>query len=270
MNHATNPHFLYLHSSIATQKQVYDYVQRCIGLFEDFLGEKLNREIIVNTVTKYDGTPLKHSYVWCKSVEVVNLLLNRTRDGVDRTEDMPDPEHDTLAAENDLFEFFIAPTPVDCLWADLVEEEERLISKTLKRIVKRPMKPLVEFGTIEMTDIQKSKYTDMTEIHIKFFNLKVPIRAGYKTFKLFALHVSKDVTEQQLRKYFEPYASEKKSLYDKKSYPLIHIDRKSNPTSVSITYQPSSWDGIFALLMNKRVVISDKCTLNFDMYRDSE
>jgi hypothetical protein len=276
MNNITNPHFLYLHSSIATQKQVYDYIQQCIGLFEDFLGEKLNREIIVNTVTKYDGTPLKHSYVWCRSVEVVNLLLNRTKDGMERTENAPDPEHDTTEAENDLIEFFMTPTPLDCLWSDLVEEEERLVSKTVKRNVKRQMKPFVDFGTIEMTEEQKKKYLDSsetkstpsTEIQVKMFHLSIPIRAGYSHHRLFALHVSKDVSEQQLRKYFEPYSSLKKNIYDKKNYPVIYIDRRSNPTCVTISYQPATYDAIFALLMNKKIMISEKCMLNFELFRE--
>lgn len=269
MNSITNPHFLYLHTSIATQSQVYDYVQRCIGRFEEFLGEKLNREIIVNTVTKYDGTPLKHSYVWCRSVEVVNLLLNRTKEGVDRVEEIPDPEHDTEQDEKNLMEFFMRPTPLDCSWVDLVDEEEYLISKTVKRKIEIPMKPLVEFGNVELTPEQKMKYPDMNEIQIKFFRLSIPIRPGFISNKLFANHVSKDVTEQQIRKYFEPYASEKKNIHDKRTYPMIHIDRKSNPTSVTITYQPLSCDGVFALVMNKRLFLSEKCTLNFDLYRDT-
>lgn len=282
MNNITNPHFLYLHSSIATQKQVYDYIQRCIGLFEEFLGEKLDRDIIVNTVTKYDGTPLKHSYVWCRSVEVVNLLLNRTKDGVERTEYAPDPEHDTTEAEKELFDFFMTPTPLDCLWEDLVEEEERLVAKTVKRNVKREMKPLVDFGKIEMTEEQKKKYLEnlesksntsidivpSTEINVKMFHLSIPIRSGYSHHRLFALHVTKDVGEQQLRKYFEPYSSPKKNVYDKKNYPVIYIDRKSNPTCVTISYQPGTYDAIFALLMNKKIMISEKCMLNFELFRE--
>jgi len=269
MNTITNPHFLYLHSSIATQSQVYEYVQSCIKMFEDLLNEKFNREIIVNTVTKYDGTPLKHSYVWCRSIEVVNLLLNRTKDGVDRVEEIPDPEHDTVECERKLMEFFMKPTPINCSWVDLVDEEEQLISKTIKRKIKRPMKPLVEFGTIVPTEEQRLKYPNVDEIQIKFFHLSVPFRAGYMNHKLFANHISKEITEQHIRKYFEPYVSEKKDPRDKKTYPIIHIDRKSNPTSVSVCYQPLSYDGTFALLMNKRIVFSEKSILNFELYRES-
>ena len=268
MNQTTNPHFLYLHSSIATQLQVYDYIQRCIGLFEEYFNEKFNREVIVNVVTKYDGTPLNHSYVWCKSVEVVNLLLNRTKDGIDRTEDYPDPEHDTTEAEEELVQFFMQSTPLDCSWVDLVEEEEMLVSKTMKRLIKRQMKPLVDFGVIEMTLEQKTKYPDMKDIHVKFMPLRVPVRAGYCYHKLFANHISKDVTDNQIKKYFEPFCSEKKNVHDKRNYPIINIDRKSNPTSVMVTYQPASMDGVFAVLMNKKVVLSEKCTLNFDLYRE--
>jgi hypothetical protein len=263
----TNPHFLYLHSSIATQNQVYTYIKKSITLLEGYFQEKFDKEIIVNTVTKYDGTPLKHSYVWCKSVKVVNLLLNRTKEGVDRVEECPDPEHDTTEDEKRLMEFFMRPAPEDCCWVDLVEEEEFLVSKTIKRKVERPMKPFVDFGTIEMTEEQKQKYKDMNEIYVKYFPLKVPSKPGISCNKLFALHITKDVTEEQIRKVFEPYVSEVKNSFDKKEYPLIYIERRSNPTSVSVTYHPSSFDGIFASLMNKKVIISDKCTLNFELYR---
>ena len=269
MNQITNPHFLYLHSSIATQNQVYDYVQRCIRLLEDFLNEKLNKEIIVNTVTKHDGTPLNHSYVWCKSVEVVNLLLNRTKEGVDRVEEQEDPDHDTTVAENDLLEFFLRPTPLEYSWVDLVEEEEILIARTVKRTVQRPMKPYVDFGTVMLTDDQLKKYPQVKDIHIKFFHLKIPMKTGMSTHKLFALHVPKDLSEAQIRKVFEPYVSEKKSIHDKKNYPLINIDKKANPTCVTVSYQPASFDAIFAILMNKRVIFSEKCSLNFELYRSN-
>lgn len=270
MNHITNPHFLYLHSSIATQSQVYTYVHSCIGLLEEYLKEKLDREIIVNVITRHDGTPLKHSYVWCRSIEVVNLLLNRTKDGIDRVEEYPDPEHDTKEDGERLLKFFLKRTPENCCWVDLVEEEEKLVAKTVKRSVQRPMKPFVEFGTISMTEDQKKKYTDMNEIQIKFFHLRIPIKPGYSHTRMFALHITKDVTEKQIRKIFEPYASENKNVMDKNHYPLIYIDRRSNPTNVSISYQPSTFDAVFALLMNKKVMISDKCMLNFDLYRQNE
>jgi hypothetical protein len=199
---------------------------------------------------------------------VANLLLNRTKDGVDRVEDIPDPEHDTNEDEKNLIEFFLRPTPEDCSWVDLVDEEELLVSKTIKRMIKRPMKPLVDFGNIEPTEEQRSKYPNVEEIQVKYFHLNIPVRPGYMNHKLFANHVSKDVTEYQIRKYFEPYASEKKNIHDKKTYPIIHIDRKANPTNVTICYQPLSYDGVFALLMNKRVTLSEKTTLNFELYRE--
>jgi hypothetical protein len=271
MNHITNPHFLYLHSSIATQEQMYTYVKKCITLLEEYFQEKFDKEIIVNVVTKHDGTPLKHSYIWCKSIEVVNLLLNRTKEGVDRVEDCPDPEHDTTEDELRLFEFFLKPTPVDCSWVDLVEEEEKLKFKTIKRTIKRPMKPFVNFGCIEMTEEQKINYPDMNEIQIKFFHLKVPTKRGFSCSKLFALNVTKDVTEKQIQKLFEPYVGDQRKItLDKKQYPLVYIDRRSNPTCVSVAYHPTSFDGFFASLMNKKVVISDKCVLNFELYRQNE
>jgi hypothetical protein len=270
MNHISNPHFLYLHSSFATQSQVYTFVQKCIHLLEEYLNEQLDKEIIVNTVTKHDGTPLNHSYVWCKSVKVVNLLLNRTKEGVDRVEDFPDPEHDTTEDEQRLFEFLMKETPVPCSWVDLVEEEERLTLKTVKRTVQRPMKPYVDFGNVEMTEEQMKKYPEMKEIQIRFFPLKVPTKRGVSCTKLFALHVTKDVNEKQIRKLFEPFVRDiTKDTYDKK-YPIVYIDRRSNPTCVSVTYQPSTFDGVFAALMNKKVVISDKCTLNFELYRQND
>jgi hypothetical protein len=269
MNHISNPHFLYLHSSIATQNQVYNYVQKCISLLEDYFEEKFDKEIIVNTVTKHDGTPLNHSYVWCKSIKVVNILLNRTKEGVDRVEEYPDPEHDTTEDEQRLLQFFMQPTPFPCSWSDLVEEEERLVAKTIRRTLQKPMKPFVDFGTIELTEEQKKKYSDMKEIHIKFFPLKVPTKRGTSSTKLFALHVTKDVTEKQIRKLFEPFAKDNsKDTHDKKEYPIVYIDRRSNPTSVSVVYQPSTFDGVFASLMNKKVMISDKCTLNFELYKE--
>jgi hypothetical protein len=278
MSHYTNPHYLYLFSSIATQKQVYDYTIECIKKLEEVLGESLSHKISVNTITKYDGTPLKHSYVWLKSVEVANLLLNKNKDGSERVEECIDPTHDTSEAESKLSEFFNSPVPDGVSWVDVIEEEEILVSATMKRMIKKEMDPLVKFGTIELSEEQKLKYPDMKQIEITFYPVKIHSKPGLSHNKLYAQFVPKDVTEQDLRSHFERYVSEKttfrsfqghQGVRDKKNYPIIHFERRNNPSSVMVIYHPLSTDAIFASLMLKKFVIPDKCTLNFELFRDS-
>jgi len=269
MNQLSNPHYLYLHSSIATQSQVHDYILSLIEKFEVVLDTKLNKEFIVNTVTKFDGTPLKHSYVWFKSEIVAGLFLNKDLEGNDRVEQYPDPDHDTTEAEIKLKEFLNESIPFGSKWVDLVDTEERLQRNTIKNLITRAKERLVPFVGIEPTPEQKLKNPDLGMISVEFYPCKINGRSNVSYSKLFAVHVAKDVTEAQIRKYFEPFATNKSCNTKKQEYPIVQIDRKSNPHSVTVNYCPSTMDGLFALSMVKKVVIHEKCTLNFDLYRQN-
>lgn len=269
MNQLYNPHYLYLHSGIATQSQVKSYILSLIDQFEVVLGTKLNKEFIVNTVTKFDGTPLKHSYVWFKSESVAGLFLNKDLEGNDRVEQYPDPNHDTTESEKKFQEFMSESFPLGAKWVDLVETEEQLYRNTIKKLITRPKECLVPFVGIIPTEDQKLKNPDMGMISVEFYTCKINGRSNVSYSKLFAVHVAKDVTEAQIRKYFEPFATNKSYNTKKQEYPIVQIDRKSNPHSVTVNYCPSTMDGIFALSMVKKVVIHERCTLNFDLYRQN-
>jgi hypothetical protein len=269
MSQLTNPNYLYLHSSIASQSQVEEYIKQCLNQFEKVLGVKLNKEFIVNTVTKFDGMPLKHSFVWFKKVQTAELFLNKDLDGKERVEEFPDPDHDTSQDEKRLQEFLMRPTAPGERWEHLVEEEEILTRRTQKCMIKRPMKPLIEFTTIPATPEQLAKWSDQSQIEISFYPCKIQPRPGYSHSKLFAVHVSKDISESQIRKYFDPFSSVKKDKDSKKEYPLVHIDRKSSPNSVTVMYQPFSMDAVFAINMIRKLYVNEKCTLNFDLYREN-
>lgn len=268
MNQLSNRHYLYLHSSIATQTQVYQYIQSLMEEFEKVLNVKLNKEFIVNTVHKYDGTPLKHSFVWFKSIQSAELFLNKDLEGKDRAEEYPDPNHDTSEEEKRFQEFMNSPTPVDARWEDLVDEEEMLYNKTIKNKIKKPQNPLIQYPGITPSSDQLEKNPDLQNIDVEFYSCKVYGKPNCSYHKLFAIHVAKDVSEAQIRKHFIPFATTK-NVHEKKDYPLVHIDRKSNPHSVTISYCPGSMDAVFALCMVKKVFVQDKCTLNFDLYREN-
>jgi hypothetical protein len=267
MSQISNPHYLYAHSSVATQSQLVQYIHRCLDRLDQFFGMKLDREFQVNTVTKYDGTPLLHSYIWVKDIKVANLLINKTIDGKERTEELEDPEHDTTEDEKRLQDFYQTATPMNASWVSLVEEEENLIVKTKKRTIFRPLPHYVSFGTIEPTSEQKIKYPDIKEIVISFFDCSIRLKSGFSYTKLYANHCPKDITEKQIRKYFEKYVPDQKDPHGKKSYPLIQIDRKSTNGSILLTFQPCSFDVFFIILMAKRAII-DEHVLNFELYKE--
>jgi hypothetical protein len=266
MNNLHNPHFLYLHSSIANQTQVYDYLQRALNALERYYKKKFDREIIVNTVVKYDGTPLKHSYVWCRSVETANILCNKTPEGQERYEEVEVEDDDSREAEKKLIDFLQMSHPSGTSWVELVEEEERLDNLIRRNKVKRSLTTVVDFGTIPLSEDQMVKYSQEYEsIPVKVFPVGLPSRTGFSSNRLFAYHNSRDIDENQIRKHFEKYATHKKDPFDKKNYPTVYVDRRSHPTYITVSFHPSSNDGIFALLMNKKLSLSDKCLLSFDL-----
>jgi hypothetical protein len=264
-----NPHYLYLHTSIATQSQVKDYILRALDALEEYYGRKFDREIVVNTIFKFDGTPLKHSYVWCHSVETANVLLNKTPEGVERVEEIEVEDDDFREAEKRLSDFLNESHPPGTSWVDLVEEEEYLNNQIKKNKIIRSLKPVVDFGSIQLNDEQLSKYPGQYEnIPVKIFAMSCPLKYGYSTHRLFAYHNFRDLDENQIRKKFEKYATHKKDPFDKKNYPIIYIDRRNSPTYITVTFHPSSNDGIFALLMNKKLQLSEKCVLNFELCKN--
>ena len=267
MTQINNPHYIYAHTSVATQSQVVEYIQRCLDRLDAYFDIKLDREFQVNTVQKYDGTPLVHSYIWVRSLEVANLLLNKTRDGQERMEEFPDPEHDTTEDEERLQTFYGIPTPLNAKWEDLVEEEEILVNKSKKRTISRPLPYVVDFGVVEPTDEQKIKCPDVKEIQISFYPCRMPLKSGYYYNKLYANHCHADVQEKSIRKYFEKFVPEQKDPHSKKTYPLIHIDRKSGNGSVMVTFEPSTMDAFFIHLMSKKITI-DSHVLNFELFKE--
>jgi hypothetical protein len=275
MNQLSNPHYLYLHSSIATQAQVKSYILMLIQKFEKTLGAKLEKEFIVNTVTKYNGTPLRHSYVWFKSAQTAGLFINKDLQGNDRVEEVPDQEHDTSLAIKEYQDFLGTPSPIGARWEDLVDIEEKLLKNTIRRNVQRVLPPIISFPVIEPTEQQKTNFPEVQNIEISFFPYKITSKSNVSFNRLFATHVAKDITEGQIRKYFEPFATtvsephKKEDASQKRIYPKIYIDRKTSPNSVTVSYSPGSLDGIFALCMIKKITISEKCTLNFDLYREN-
>lgn len=267
----TNPHFLYLHTSIATQNQVTEYLQRALNALEKYYGKKFDREIMVNTIFKYDGTPLKHSYVWCRSIETANVLINKTPEGQERTEEVEVEDEDTREAEKKLYDFLMKSHPPGTSWVKLVEEEENLVNAAKRNKIIRSLKPVVDFGTIPLDSDQAVKYKDQYEsIPVKIFPVGVPRRPGYSTNRLFAYHNFRDLDENQIRKQFEKFNTHKKDPHDKKSYPSVFVDRRNNPTYITVSFHPSSTDGVFALLMNKKLYLSEKCVLSFEACKNQQ
>ena len=272
MNQLSNPHYLYLFTSVATQEQVTSYIANLLCSFEETLNFKLDKTFIVNTVFKYDGTPCKHSYVWFKSVQTAGLFLNKDLDGKDRMTEIPDPEQDTTQAEIDYYNFMMAPTPMGARWEDLVETEEKLLKRTHKIMVQKPLPFYITFPGFPLNEEQRLLYPDIEKVEVEFYPCKLFGRPNVSYNKLYAVHVSKDVSESQIRKHFEPFASIKSNCTHQrgaKEYPLVHIDRKSNPNAVLVSYHPTTMDGLFALCMVKKIVLTEKCTLNFDLYREN-
>jgi hypothetical protein len=267
MNYISNPNFIYAHTSIATNDQLRSYVLRCIDRLEEYFQEKLNREFEVNVITKYDGTFLNHAFIWFKSVELANLLQNKTKDGQERFQEVPDMDHDTSEAEQNLQNFYGLATPIGARWEKLVEEEEYLISKTQKRNIKVPLPPVVDFGTIDPSDEQKMKNPDQKPIEVSFYHCRIPIKNGFSFHKLYANHCPKDVNERSIRKYFEKFVGEQKDMHSKKSYPIVTVDKRSGNCSIMVCFHPLSMDALFINLMSKKVVI-DQNTYNFELYKE--
>ena len=271
MSQLTNPHYLYVYSGVATQDQMVDYIKECLIQFQNVLkGSKIEKTFLVNVVRKYDGTYQNHSYLWFKSEKTASLFLNKDLSGNERLDEVPDPEHDVSEADRIFQDFLNAKMPEGARWEDIVEEEERLLKNTIQRTKKTPKQPMIEFPVIIPNDEQKMKYPDLDKIKPDFFPCKIFTRPGYLYNKLYAIHITKDVQESVIRKAYEPFATKREGEgKDAKKYPIVHIDRRTAPHSATVSFAPGTMDAVFAMMMVKKVAITEKCMLNFDLYREN-
>ena len=197
--------------------------------------------IIVNTVKSYKGEYIGISYVFVGSSRLYNALIGKNLDGSKRVTyvekentEFPDNMYNRLEHKETRS------------WADTVEEDyverEEIIQPPLVRPKIDVDGEETHYLSISPAFVENCDELTMNTICIK----NVPVEISPEILKdVFKNYATTGFTKRKLR-------FKSGTLMD--SYPLVAITNKRRGY---ITYDPKTNDGIFALLMTKRLFLGD-------------
>jgi len=266
-NRFYDEHTLYLECGVANEQQIIDSVKTVIAQAEKLLNRRLNRSFNVNVVMGKNGEYLGYCYLRLASTEIYWMLLGRNHDGTERFEERIEfsqkKNENFQADKNEKFE-------VDKTWYERTLEEDAKI----QQIIKRQLPPLLSLPGYKYEDDQINHLKKISVSPIPEMGYFIVSR-GYATdappgatrHRLCARNLPKWVTEKMLKDVFVSYVSDSKKIgityFERQeisdTYPIIHIinNYKNSQNTVFVSFDPSTKDAIFALLMTKKIILNN-------------
>jgi hypothetical protein len=248
-NRITNDHFLYVESGTATNDQLISELTKAITNYLSIFPKSCSPKFKCNIITKHDGSTYGYGYIWVEDIRLARVLLGLNTDGSQRIEEkedelwIPDP-----SIQQNYSEWLQLPL-LGKSWVEIAEVEEEYQRLLTRPTIKTPLPPLIQLPGFT---IQKASVSEKD--------------SNVSTHKLFCTCLPLDITEKDVREVFEPYSTSKSQRKGSHRYPEICIDTKKNSATVLVTYDPNTYDGLFAILMTKRIVIKGH-TIYFDYFK---
>lgn len=270
-------HFLYVETGIATNEQLINSLTSTFSSHKSLL-KNISLQFQTNIVTKNDGTTFGYGYLWVEDVKLYNILTGKNEDGSERITLVNDsswkPDPLIIKQKQDWIQFGI---PKGMSWYDATEKEEYLDKMLEPPQIKINLPPLLQINPFKYTDSQKLKDPSKTSDNFVFHPATIsPKEDSISTYKIFCPFVPKNLTEKDFNNIFDKFSTSqhKVSIPDhtgkriQSSYPTISIDRKKQTHTAIITFDPTSYDALFALLMTRKLILPGVCTLYFDHFKE--
>ncbi len=250
-----NNHTLYIRTGIAHRYQVEEILKNAINQLN------IKTEIFVNLISSKDGY-CGCAYVWISSPEVYNAIVGKNLDGSERVRYEDDPD-------------WKPPTDsTDKSWGDRMENKECLRTTIY-------LESLLSFDGYDFDQKQLDNMSNLStkKGYIKIYQAFVlDVEPNLNRHILIAKNIPEWITEEMLKDKFSPFTSDtktkiqrfinRKRIFD--TYPFINIYNHSNKISkvklaesgsftpkimCFITFNKLTYDGQFALLMTKKLVV---------------
>lgn len=156
--------FLYVISGECDTSQISQYFINYANKINEKYNTNYSNVFYVSVVTNKNNEKQGFSYVWCKSEEIYNALLNNNFDGTER-----------IIIEETIKDNINAVTDYEN-WGDC-EEVEKIITKT-------ELPPLLELDKIEYSEEQTNNLVRKNNVKIKLYseNNNIPIDEVINTF----------------------------------------------------------------------------------------
>lgn len=270
-------HFLYVETGIATNDQLINSLTSSFASNKSLL-KNISLKFQTNIVTKNDGTTFGYGYLWVEDIKLYNILIGKNEDGSERVSIVDDsswkPDPSIIKQKQDLIKFGI---PKGMSWYDATEKEDYLDKMLESPKIKINLPPLLIINPFIYTDIQKLKDPSKTSHNFVFHPATIaPKDDIISTYKIFCPFVPKNLSEKDFKNIFEKFSTSKTiiSIPDingkriQTSYPIISIDRKKQTHTAIISFDPSTYDALFALLMTRKFILPGSCTLYFDHFKE--
>jgi hypothetical protein len=271
-----NQHYIYVESKLASNKQLEDCLTSCFEKNKHLL-KNINLNHQINIITKQDGTTFGYGYIWVQDKKLYHLLLGKNEDGSERIIEEDDENWSPDSSVQEQYKNWITKgIPQGMSWFDCTEIEDDFLRKLTPPKTKKFLPPLIIVPPFNYDDQQK--LNDQTKKSDSFIFKPASISSkdtSVITHKLFCPSLPSDVSESILKNIFDKFSTSttKVSINDngKKindlSYPIITIEKKKNTIAI-ISFDPNTNDGLFALLMTRKVYIPNIGFVYFDYYRD--
>ncbi len=274
-DHHYDMHTLYVETGVAHREQIEKVFR--IAILELAIPCRYK----VNLVSNKDGY-CGYAYIWISSPQVYFALIGKNIDGKERVifEDDPNwtpPEKPLNDARREI-EIDAKKSGLKGSWADDTEDEAEIQKLYTCPKIKRDLDPLVRVpGYIydnEQQDYLKMRALEINEDpedlqDIGYFEVApayVPdILERLCPNVLISRKIPDWITEEILKRLFSHYASDLSTLHRRcvngkhfmDKYPYVNIYQHRDVRSVFITFDPSTSDARFALLMTRKVQIVD-------------
>jgi len=271
--HHTN--FLYVETGIATNDQLINSLTSSFTSNKNLL-KNISLKFQTNIITKNDGTTFGYGYLWVEDVKLYNILIGKNEDGSDRVTIIDDstwnPDPIIIKQKQDWIKYGI---PKGMSWYDATEREEYLDKLLEPPKIKINLPPLLKIIPFTYTEEQKKKDPSKTTDNFVFHPATIsPKEDIISTHRIFCPFVPKNLSEKDFRNIFEKFStSHKTNITDSNgkktsTYPTISIDKKKQTPTAIISFDPSTYDALFALLMTRKTNLPGISTLYFDHFKE--
>lgn len=279
MSHCYDRHTLYVETGIAHR----DQIENCFKIPIRKL--RIPCRFKVNLVSNRNGY-CGYAYIWVSSTQVYNAILGKNLDGTDRIvyENDPNwspPEKSLEEAIHELKVEFSDPDVkgVSGSWCDMVDAEDEINQQYECPKIKHDQSPLVKVPGYTYDEgqilylrgraIENSEDTD-TIPDMGYFEIApacVPeIDDRYTHNVIVSRRVPDWITENILKNLFVNYASDSTTIHRRNvrgrnkvdTYPHIGTSVRDDVRSVYVTFDPSTADARFALLMTRKLLVVDR------------
>lgn len=242
-----NNRCLYVLTGPCDLSQVTSVLALLVQQFNKLTGQNCYYDI--NLPVAFDGKPRCCAYIYLSNPSFYYVLIGKNPDGTERMEmiDDPDwvcPEQPTQTVD-DLFK------KVDD-WADIMEEEDKYICPKIPS----PLPPLMTIPSVALKPDQvkwmqeNESDTDFSTYTIKFSSAFVMnIEPPFIHNMIVCRGIDEGFNHADLRRVFGKY-----STSSNKDYPKI--DHRQH--MATITYDPHTTDGQFAMIMAKKRSFKNK------------